>query len=255
MPEELIPPARVLVILPTYNEAANIEPLFAALYALGVPGLQVLVVDDQSPDGTAEAVRKLRSRFPGARLIERSGPAGRGLAGRDGFLYAVNRPEVEAVIEMDADFSHQPRHVPELLAALKDADLVIGSRRAPGGLDQDRAPGRRILTRLANAYARVLLGVGVQDTNSGFRAYSRKALVAIEPATLKSQGPSIVHEVLYRAARAKLRLREAPIEFVDRKLGFSKLTLTRLAVGYFWILRLAADRLVRREPAKEKAPA
>ncbi|MBI4346302.1 MAG: polyprenol monophosphomannose synthase [Elusimicrobia bacterium] len=246
---------RVLVILPTYNEAANLEPLLDALYGLGVPGLEVLVVDDQSPDGTAQLARRLRERRPGLRLIERSGPPGRGLAGRDGFLYAVERPEIEAVVEMDADFSHQPRHVPELLAALKGADMAIGSRRAAGGRDLDRTPARRVLTFFANFYARALLGLPVLDTNSGFRAYTRKALAAIDPATLASRGPSIVHEVLYRAARAKLNVREVPIDFLDRKAGESKLSLARLAAGYFWILRLTADRLARvfrRAPKAER---
>ncbi len=243
---ELIPPVRVLVILPTFNEAENLEPLTEALYGLGIGGLQVLVVDDQSPDGTAQRARKLKERFPGLRLIERSGPPGRGLAGKDGFLYALERPEVEMVVEMDADFSHQPRHVPELIAALRTADVAVGSRRAAGGRDRDRVWARRVLTFLANGYARVLLGLPVLDTNSGFRAYTRKALAAIEPATLVSQGPSIVHEVLYRVARAKLKVKEVPIEFLDRKAGASKLTLSRLAAGYFWILRLSADRLRRR---------
>ena len=243
---ELIPPARVLVLLPTYNEADNLEPLAEALYALGIGGLQLLVVDDQSPDGTAQRARRLKERFPGLRLIERSGPPGRGLAGKEGFVYALERPEVEALVEMDADFSHQPRHVPQLLAALKGADMAVGSRRAAGGHDRDRVWARQVLTFLANAYARVLLGLPVLDTNSGFRAYTRKALAAIEPATLRSRGPSIVHEVLYRAARANLKIVELPIEFLDRKTGASKLTLARLAAGYFWILRLSLDRLRRR---------
>lgn len=253
---EVIPGARILVVLPTYNEAANLEHLVSALYGLAVPGLQVLVVDDQSPDGTAEKARSLRGRFPGLRLIERSGPAGRGLAGKDGFVYALHQAGLEAVVEMDADFSHQPRHVPELLAALESADLVIGSRRVSGGSDDDRPPARRVLTWAANLYARKLLGVSVQDTNSGFRCYSRKALQAIEPETLRSEGPSIVHEVLFRAARAGLRIVERPIEFVDRKVGLSKLTLRRLAVGYFWILKLALARLRRKAkpaPAKKAA--
>lgn len=246
---------RVLVILPTYNEAANLEPLLDALYGLGVPGLEVLVVDDQSPDGTAQLARRIRERRPGLRLIERSGPSGRGLAGRDGFLYAVERPGIEAVVEMDADFSHQPRHVPELLAALKGADMAIGSRRAAGGRDLDRTLGRRVLTFLANFYARTLLGLPALDTNSGFRAYTRKGLAAIDPATLASRGPSIVHEVLYRAARANIRVREVPIEFLDRKAGESKLSLARLAVGYLWILRLTAHRLARLVRPAPKAAA
>lgn len=252
MTDALIPPARVLVLLPTYNEADNLEPLIAALYGLGIDGLQVLVVDDQSPDGTADQARALKRRFPGLRLIIRSGPPGRGLAGRDGFVYALERPEVEAVVEMDADFSHQPRHVPELLAALREADVAIGSRRALGGRDRDRAWARRLLTFFANAYARALLGLPVLDTNSGFRAFTRKALAAIEPGGLESRGPSIVHEVLFRVARAKLRVKEVPIEFLDRKAGVSKLTLARLAAGYLWIFRLLRERLFRRKPAGSK---
>ena len=238
MAEELIPAARALVILPTYNEAANLELLVEALYGLRIAGLEVLVVDDQSPDGTAALARRLRSRYPGLRLMERSGPAGRGLAGRDGFLYALHDPRIQAVVEMDADFSHQPQSVPRLLAGLKDADMVVGSRLAPGGSDDDRVFARRWLTRLANLYARRLLRLPVQDANSGFRAYTRRALEAIRPATLRSTGPSIVHEVLHRAARANLKIREVPIRFLDREGGVSKLSLARLAAGYFWILRL-----------------
>ena len=245
MAEELIPPAKALVVVPTYNEAANVEPLVDALYALGVEGLQVLIVDDQSPDGTAERVRRLRERHPGLRLLERSGPAGRGLAGRDAFLYALHR-RVPAVLEMDADFSHQPRHVPQLLAALAHADVAIGSRCAAGGSDRDRGTLRRLLTFCANAYARRLLRLPVDDTNSGFRAFTLKAIEAIDPATLRSRGPSILHEVLFRAARAGLAIREVPIEFVDRKAGRSKLNLAILASGYAWILRLALDRARRR---------
>ncbi|MBI4422715.1 MAG: polyprenol monophosphomannose synthase [Elusimicrobia bacterium] len=243
--DPLIPPARVLVVLPTYNEAENIEPLVDALYRLGVPGLHVLVVDDQSPDGTARRVRGMQESRPGLRLIERSGPPGRGLAGRDGFVYALHRG-VEAVVEMDADFSHQPRYVPQLLGALKDADMALGSRRARGGTDADRSPARRVLTWLANLFARSVLGLPVLDTNSGFRAYSRKALEAVEPETLRSVGPSIVHEVLFRAARAGLSIREVPIQFIDRKAGLSKLTLARLAAGYLWILRLRLQTLAKR---------
>lgn len=246
---------RVLVVLPTYNEAENIEALVDALYALAIPGLQALVVDDQSPDGTAGRVRALKARHPNLGLIIRSGPPGRGLAGKEGLLYALHRPEVEAVVEMDADFSHQPRHVPRLLAALKSHDVAIGSRRAPGGRDRDRGRARRALTFLANLCARRLLALPVQDTNSGFRACTRRALEAIEPASLGSRGPSVVHEVLYRAARANLRIAEVPIEFVDRKLGRSKLSLPRLAAGYFWILRLYGDRLRRRWAPKPKGKA
>lgn len=228
---------RVLAMIPTYNEADNIAALLRELFALGLPGFEAVVVDDHSPDGTADIVRGLQAGRPGLHLIERRGPRGRGLAGRDGFLFGLERG-FDAVVEMDGDWSHQPRFVPALVGALADADLVIGSRLVAGGSDDDRPLARRVLTLLANLYARLLLGLPVADTNSGFRCFSRKALGAIDPATLSSTGPSIVHEALYRAARAGLRVREVPIEFVDRKRGVSKLTLARLAVGYLWIARL-----------------
>jgi len=165
------------------------------------------------------------------------GPAGRGLAGREGMLRAMEEG-ADYAVEMDADFSHQPRHVPELLAAMEGCDLAIGSRAMDGGSDSDRPLWRRLLTRAANGFSSRLLGLQVRDSNSGFRCYSRQALRAIDPAALRSRGPSIIHEVLYRASKAGLRIREVPISFVDRKQGRSKLNLARLAAGYFWILRL-----------------
>lgn len=228
---------KTIVVIPTYNEKENIELLARELLGLGVRGLEVLVIDDNSPDGTGEVVEQMGKMEPRIKLCCRKGPAGRGLAGRDGFILALEAG-ADRVVEMDGDYSHQPRHVPELLAALEHCDLAIGSRLAEGGSDDDRSASRRLLTKAANGYARVLLGLSVRDTNSGFRAYTRKALEAVDPKTLRSRGPSIVHEVLYRAARAGLRLREVPIEFIDRKRGRSKLDLKRLAAGYFWILRL-----------------
>ncbi len=228
---------KTIVVVPTFNERENVEALVRDLLALGVPGLEVLIVDDQSPDGTGEAVEKMAATEPRVHLLRRKGPAGRGVAGRDGFLWAL-QTAAETVVEMDGDYSHQPKHVPALLAALDSCDLAIGSRLAEGGSDDDRSSARRLLTKAANSYARLLLGLSVRDTNSGFRAYTRRALEAVDPKSLRSRGPSIVHEVLYRAARAGLRLREVPIEFIDRKRGQSKLDLKRLAAGYFWILRL-----------------
>jgi dolichol-phosphate mannosyltransferase len=224
-------------MIPTFNESRSIQALIDAIFALGVPGLEVLVVDDQSPDGTAELVAAMARSRSGLRLLRRPPPAGRGLAGRDGFLYALDH-EASYLIEMDGDFSHQPRHIPALLAAMKSCDIAVGSRMTPGGSDLDRPAARRWLTLCANAYARRLLSLPIDDTNSGFRCFSRKALRAVEPATLRSRGPSILHESLFRAVRAGLRLGEVPIEFVDRKAGDSKLGLAQLVAGYLWILKL-----------------
>lgn len=233
-----MPELKVLVFIPTVNESENIAAMISALFGLGVPGLEVLVVDDASSDGTPEIVEGLAARDARVHIVRRSGPRGRGLAGREGFLQAV-RLGADALIEMDADFSHDPRHIPALLRALEGCDLAIGSRMVSGGADLDRPWFRRWLTLAANAFARGVLRLEVGDTNSGFRAFSRAALQAVEPHALRSRGPSILHEVLFRATRAGLRIREIPIEFVDRKKGRSKLNLRKLAAGYFWILRLA----------------
>ncbi len=232
-------PPRVLVLVPTYNEIENIAALVDAVFGLGIDGLEMLVVDDRSPDGTAARVRLLEARYPGLRLLERSGPAGRGRAGRDAFCYGLECG-ASYLIEMDADFSHQPRHIPQLLAAMEHCDVAVGSRRVPGGSDSDRPWPRRLLTRLANAYARRLLGLPVLDVNSGFRCFSRLAVERIRPSELRSTGPSILHEMLHKARGAGLRITEVPIEFVERKAGSSKLNLALLASGYFWVLRCQA---------------
>jgi len=231
---------KTLVFIPTYNERENIGALTQALFALDLPEFEVLVVDDQSPDGTARAVRSLQERYPGLHLLVRDGPRGRGHAGRAGFLECL-RLGADRVVEMDADGSHDPGHIPALLEALGDCDLVIGSRQVPGGRDQRPWP-RILLTRLANAYARILLRAPVRDMNSGFRCFSRRALEAIDPATLRSEGPSIVHEVLWRILRAGLAVREIPIVFRDRSRGRTKLTLWRLLKGFLWILKLRFSR-------------
>jgi dolichol-phosphate mannosyltransferase len=228
---------KTIVMIPTYNERENVREMIAALFALEVSGLEVLVVDDESPDGTAELAAELARTDSRVHVMVRKEERGRGRAGRDGFLEAL-RLGAERVVEMDADFSHDPRFIPDLLAALASADMAVGSRFVGGGSDLDRPWTRRLLTVAANGYAKTLLRLPVRDTNSGFRAFTRKALDVIEPSSLRSRGPSILHEVLFRAARRGLSVVEVPIEFVDRKKGHSKLNLRRLAAGYFWILRL-----------------
>lgn len=237
---------RTVVIVPTYEEAENVVPLLDALRRLPVPGLEVVVVDDASPDGTAEAVRKYAAAHGFGEVLERRGPRGRGHAGREGFLLALARG-ADRIVEMDADGSHDPGAIPRLLAAAETHDVVLGSRFVPGGSDAHRARWRRLLTRAANAYIRLVLGIAVRDANSGFRCFRREALLAIDPARLRSPGPAIVQEVLFRAHRRGLRVTEVPVRFADRARGDSKLGWLQLWQGYVTVLRLRAAWLLGRE--------
>ena len=231
---------RVVVTVPTYNESANILRLAHALLALG-PNIQVLVVDDHSPDGTWEMVAKEGRKESRLKLLHRTTDKGRGRAGRAGFLEALGMG-ADVVVEMDADFSHQPRFIPALLERLDrpghEVGLVLGSRAIVGGGDADRGTLRRWFTKLANLYIRVLLGVPVQDCNSGFRAWRRSTLETIEVARTFSAGPSIVQELLFKTARKKIAIAEVPIEFIERAQGESTLTLRLLMQGYWMVLKL-----------------
>ena len=172
------------------------------------------------------------------------------MAARAGFLRALEMG-AGAVVEMDADFSHHPSHVPDLLAALeKGADVVLGSRAVPGGADLGRPWWRRAVTRAANAYIRLVLGVKVRDCNSGFRCFKREALERARVEDLRGEGPDIVQELLYRCHRAGLRIAEVPIRFTERERGASTLTFRLLLRGYFAVLRLKWWGLTGRIPGK-----
>jgi dolichol-phosphate mannosyltransferase len=231
---------RVVCTLPTYNESANILPLARELLALA-PDVHVLVVDDHSPDGTWRIVAEAARSEPRLHLLDRTSDRGRGRAGRDGFVTAL-KMGAAVVIEMDADFSHQPRFVPQLIARLEDGGerigLVLGSRAVSGGLDADRGLTRRMITKAANLYIRVLLGVPVRDCNSGFRCWRRETLERIHVEDTFSPGPAIVQELLFKTARAHIGIAEVPIEFANRLHGHSTLTVRTLLSGYTAVLKL-----------------
>ena len=233
-------PRKVVCTVPTYNEAENILPLARELLALG-PLFEVLVIDDDSPDGTWRLVAEAAEQEPRLHLLHRRTDRGRGAAGRDGFLQAL-RLGADVVVEMDGDFSHQPRFVPDLLERLERSDapvgLVLGSRAVAGGRDSDRGWLRRLVTKAANLYIRVLLGVPVHDCNSGFRCWRRSTLEAIDVGATFSRGPAIVQELLFKTARRKIPIAEVPIDFVDRVRGESNLTLRILMQGYTTVLEL-----------------
>ena len=226
--------------MPTYNESLNVLPLSRELLALG-PQFEVLVIDDDSPDGTWKLVGEAARSEPRLHLLHRTTERGRGSAGRDGFVKALEMG-ADAVIEMDADFSHQPKFVPALLARLdepgREVGLVLGSRTISGGSDAERSMLRRWITALANTYIRIVLGVPVKDCNSGFRCWRRSTLEKIRVGEAFSRGPAIVQELLFKTARAKIAVAEVPIDFIERKLGESTLTFRILIKGYTTVLQL-----------------
>ena len=235
---------KVVCTVPTYNEAENILDLSRELLALG-SNFEVLVVDDDSPDGTWKLVAEAAETEPRLHLLHRTVDRGRGAAGRDGFVKALEMG-ADVVIEMDADFSHHPRFVPAMIDKLEsghpktgaELGLVLGSRGVSGGSDADRGAIRQVITKAANLYIRLLLGVPVADCNSGFRCWRASTLRAIEVEQTFSPGPAIVQELLFKTARARIGIAEIPIEFVDRVRGESTLTMGILLQGYTTVLKL-----------------
>jgi len=226
---------KAVVIVPTYNEIDNLEPLVARL--LELDGLGVIVVDDNSPDGTGELADRLAVANPRVHVIHRPGKLGLGTAYSAGFVQAIAMG-VPLIVTMDADFSHDPRYLPDLLAAASDHDLVIGSRYVPGGSARDCLAWRVALSRGANGFARFMLRLKAHDCTAGFRCYRREVLERIDPGTVRSEGYSYLIEMLFRVQRAGFRVGEVPIEFVNRRRGASKISRHEIlrALGTVWRL-------------------
>jgi dolichol-phosphate mannosyltransferase len=224
----------VIVVVPTYNEAANLAPMAAALLALPVTGLRLLVVDDDSPDGTGRVADDVAARSAGRiAVLHRHGKRGLGLAYQHGFRWALENG-ADAVVQMDADFSHPPSDVPRLLERLADCDVALGSRYTTGGSVADEwSAGRRTLSRSANAYARTILGLKTQDATAGFRAWRRSALEAAGLDRVRSSGFLFQVELTYVCERLGLRIAEVPIRFEERRTGRSKMSLkVKLEAGF-----------------------
>lgn len=234
---------KIFVMIPTYNEKENIVSLLEQLDNLKIKDLEIVVVDDNSPDGTAKLVSEVSSKRKNVHIIVRKEQRGRGYAGKDGFIYCLNKG-ADVVIEMDADLSHDPKYVPSMLEELESADMVLGSRRVKGSKEVGRGIIRRFITWGANLYIRIMLGVKVRDCNSGFRCFKRKVLESIQVEKLKAKGPDIVQEVLFKAHLKKFKIKEIPITFVNRKKGRSKLGLKQLAWGYWIVLRLKIQSIL-----------
>ncbi len=231
---------QTLIVVPTYNERENIAQLIPMLLQLPLQPC-VLVVDDGSPDGTAEEVERWRERNPErVYLIEREGKLGLGTAYCTAFQWALRHP-FEVVVQMDADLSHDPADVPRLVAALEDADVVIGSRYISGVNVVNWPMGRLLLSWLANRYTRLITGMPLADATSGFKALRATALRRIRWEAVRSNGYAFQIEVNYRLWRAGCRLKEVPIVFVDRRSGASKMSrrIVYEAAWRVWQLRLS----------------
>lgn len=241
-------PSKVLAMLPTYNEAGNIQALIAELLALD-PLVEVLTVDDQSPDGTGKLVAQLAEQNPRIHLINRLPPRGRGLAGREGFTWFQQHPQFEVLVEMDADFSHHPRFLPGLVQALvAGADVALGSRYTAGGAELGRGASRQWTSKLANAYLRLVFRTKIRDCTTGYRAYTQAALAGIDFTQYRSVNPTIVGEVLFDLICNRRRIVEVPILFEDRRWGESKLSLQVLLNSLWFPLMLRWQRLSNPPP-------
>ena len=229
---------RALVVVPTYNEAANLPLIIPQILAQD-PRLDVLIVDDNSPDGTGQLADQMAAADGRVHVLHRPGKGGLGKAYLAGFRWALER-DYELVFEMDADFSHDPRFLSDFLRAVENADLVIGSRYKTGVNVINWPISRLLLSLFANQYARWITGMPIMDSTGGFKCFRRRALVAIDFERVRSNGYSFQIEMSYRAWRKGFRLVEIPIVFTDRIEGQSKMNkrIVREAIWMVWWLRL-----------------
>jgi dolichol-phosphate mannosyltransferase len=234
-------PVRTLVVIPTYNEAENIQRLLPLVLAQD-PGIEVLVVDDASPDGTGSLVDEMSATEPRVHVLHRAGKLGLASAYLDGFRWGLGRG-YDLFFEMDADFSHDPAHIPRFLEAVQGADLVLGSRYLEGRVTVVNWPiGRLLLSYTANAYARWVTGLPVGDATGGFKCFRARVLESIPFERVESNGYAFQIEMSFRAWKMGYHLREVPITFVDRDVGVSKMSrrIVYEAVWRVWRLRYLA---------------
>jgi dolichol-phosphate mannosyltransferase len=238
------PPAgRAVIIMPTFNERQNLEPVAGRVRA-ALPEADLLVVDDNSPDGTGEIADKLAVADQHVQVIHRTEKAGLGKAYIAGFGWALERG-YDVIVEMDADGSHQPEHLPALVGALAHADLAIGSRWTPGGKVVNWPKSREVLSRGANVYTRLMLGLDVRDATAGFRAYRAATLRAISLDEVQSTGYCFQIDLTLRVAEAGLKIVEVPITFVEREHGASKMSNSIIAEAFWRVAQWGTARRLR----------
>jgi len=226
---------KTLIIIPTYNELENLRPLLQEIFSYA-PKTDVLIVDDNSPDGTGKLADEIHNENPQVHVLHRAGKLGLGTAYIAGFKYAVAH-DYDAAFEMDADFSHDPRYLPDFLKAIEHADLVIGSRYIPGGGTPNWSFLRRFISGGGNIFARFMLGIPVQDCTAGFRCYRRQVLESIDLDTIQSQGYAFQVEMAYRVMQQGFKIVETPIVFMDRRIGKSKMSRKIVIEAFIYVLR------------------
>ena len=230
---------QALIIIPTYNEKENLEAIVAAVHEV-VPAAHLLIVDDSSPDGTGDIANTLAAADPRIHAEHRTGKLGLGTAYIHGFRWALSR-DYEYIFEMDADFSHQPRFLPDFLRVARDHDLVIGCRYMPGGGTENWPWTRELISRGGNTYARLVLGLPFTDLTGGFKCFRRKTLEGIDLDGIEAVGYGFQIELTYRVHRAGFRIGQVPIIFPDRTAGQSKMSgaIFREAALGVWKLRFS----------------
>ena len=245
---------KTVVIVPTYNEADNIHDLINQLLALPV-NLQVLVVDDNSPDGTGKLVDEIAAARPGlVHAIHRPGKMGLGTAYIAGFKKALNELDAARIMTMDADFSHNPRFIPAMIELSQKKHVVIGSRYVPGGGSLNCTWKRVMLSKMANMSAKTLLGLKAKDTTAGFRLYRREVLASIPLDRIFSSGYSFLMEMLFMCQRRGWQIGEVPIIFEDRRKGQTKISRQEIFKAQYTVIRLFLRRLRGGEPRQTTIP-
>lgn len=235
--------SKSLVIIPTYNEKDNAERIIRATFELSEP-FDILVVDDGSPDGTADIIKRLQDEFPALHLLEREGKQGLGTAYIAGFRWALER-DFEFVFEMDADFSHNPNDLPRLLAACRDegADVSVGSRYVKGGKVENWPFIRWAISYFASLFVRIVLSFGVKDTTAGFKCYRRKVLETIDLDDIWFVGYAFQIEMKYSAHKLGFKVAEVPITFIDRQYGESKMSMRIFREAFYGVFKLRRKKI------------
>ena len=239
--KQLMQQQRALIVVPTYNEKQNIQHLIKEIFNLQIPNLDIMIVDDNSPDGTTEIVKNLQGKFANLYILQRKEKLGLGSAYVAGFQKALEK-DYDYLFEMDADFSHDPKEIPNFLSAIQTNDLVIGSRYIHGVNVINWPLSRLFLSYGANVYTQIITGMKIKDSTSGFKCYRREVLEAINLSKVSSDGYSFQMETNFKAWKKGFRIKEIPIVFVDRMVGTSKMSkkIIREAIWEVWKLRLSS---------------